>query len=149
MGTTKSKKKPTAKAGKPRARKPATDAASAAPAGKATDAPPQPPGAKTGERGAKEHILRETAEAAAKVPPKLSCLDAAAKVLATAQEPLPCKEIIKLMRHDGLWTSDAATPHATLYAAMLREITKKGEASRFVKADRGRFQLRPAKRGAA
>ena len=139
MGSSRTKKKPTAKAGKPRARKPATDAASAATAAPATDDTTGAAGAKTGERGAKAGKPAGKGDGG-----KVSCLDAAAKVLATAQEPLPCRQIIELMRHDGLWHSDAATPHATLYAALLREITKKGEASRFVKVDRGRFALRGA-----
>jgi hypothetical protein len=43
------------------------------------------------------------------------------------------------------------TPHSTLYAAILREITTKGAASRLIKADRGKFALAPAagKDGAA
>jgi hypothetical protein len=41
----------------------------------------------------------------------------------------------------GLWKTKGKTPEATLYAAILREIQKKGEASRFAKADRGMFAL--------
>ncbi|NUQ48226.1 MAG: hypothetical protein HUU22_19600, partial [Phycisphaerae bacterium] len=41
----------------------------------------------------------------------------------------------------GLWTSPAGkTPHATLYAAILREIGDKGGEARFRKADRGLFE---------
>jgi len=36
---------------------------------------------------------------------------------------------------------NGATPHATLYAAMLREIRTKGRDSRFVKTDRVRCQF--------
>jgi hypothetical protein len=43
------------------------------------------------------------------------------------------------MTAKGYWTSPGGkTPHATLYSAILRELAK-GEASRFVKTDRGRF----------
>jgi hypothetical protein len=41
----------------------------------------------------------------------------------------------------GLWSSDAAKPHATLYSAILREITTKKGNSRFKKAARGQFAL--------
>ncbi len=48
------------------------------------------------------------------------------------------------MAAQGYWTSPAGkTPHATLYAAILREITTKGKASRFAKAERGRFLRAP------
>ena len=41
-----------------------------------------------------------------------------------------------------LWTSPAGkTPHATLYSAISREITKQGKESRFKKAGRGTFTL--------
>ena len=69
----------------------------------------------------------------------MSCLDAAAQVLATAKEPLNTKAMIELMEQDGLWHSDAATPHATLYSAILREINTKGDEARFKKVERGRF----------
>jgi hypothetical protein len=42
----------------------------------------------------------------------------------------------------GYWTSPKGqTPHATLYAAILREIQAKGAASRFAKLGRGTFGL--------
>jgi hypothetical protein len=42
-----------------------------------------------------------------------------------------------------LWTSPGGkTPHATLYSAILREIQVKGDAARFVKAERGKFAAR-------
>src|SRR4051794_29868488 len=74
-------------------------------------------------------------------PKKLSCLDAAAQVLKTKGEPLNCKGMIDAMFAGKLWHSDAPTPAATLYSAILREIeTKKGEA-RFKKTDRGLFEI--------
>ena len=51
------------------------------------------------------------------------------------------KDLIDLMASAGLWTSNAPTPAATLYSAILREITVKGERSRFKKTDRGYFAL--------
>jgi hypothetical protein len=73
--------------------------------------------------------------------PRLSCLDAAARVLADAAEPMRVRAIVDAMKDKGLWSSDAATPHATLYSAILREITLKKGKSRFRKAARGQFAL--------
>ena len=73
---------------------------------------------------------------------KLSALDAAAKVLGESTEPMGTKEMIDAMSAKGYWTSPGGqTPHATLYAAILREINVKGAESRFAKTERGRFGL--------
>ena len=73
------------------------------------------------------------AEKAPAAPGKMSGLDAAAEVLRTYKKPMTAKEVVGLMKEDGLWSSDAKTPDATIYAAMLTEIKKKGAASRFAK----------------
>ena len=82
-------------------------------------------------------------KAKAKPEPKekrLSAIDAAAKLLEGAKEPMGCKELIETMAAKGLWTSPGGkTPHATLYSAILREINEKGKDARFVKTERGRF----------
>jgi hypothetical protein len=79
-----------------------------------------------------------------KDPTKLSALDAAAKVLGEAGQPMTCQELIGAMAAKGYWSSPAGkTPAATLYSAMLREATTKGDQARFIKADRGKFTLRP------
>ncbi|MBC8356557.1 MAG: winged helix-turn-helix domain-containing protein [Planctomycetes bacterium] len=71
---------------------------------------------------------------------KLSAIDAAAKVLATAKEPMNCKELIEAMATKKLWTSPGGkTPNATLYSAILREIKAKGKDARFKKTERGQF----------
>ncbi|QDU46844.1 hypothetical protein Mal52_53670 [Symmachiella dynata] len=73
---------------------------------------------------------------------KMSALDAAAKVLGESKEPLNAKTMIERMAAKGYWTSPGGrTPHATLYAAIIREIQTKGKESRFLKADRGQFTL--------
>ena len=73
----------------------------------------------------------------------LSQLDAAAKVLGEATEPLTTKEMVEAMTTKGYWTSPGGkTPHATLYSAILRELQSKGETGRFIKTDRGHFKLR-------
>jgi HB1, ASXL, restriction endonuclease HTH domain len=71
---------------------------------------------------------------------KLSAIDAAAQVLASAKEPMNAKELIEAMATKALWTSPGGkTPHATLFSAIIREISVKGKESRFVKAGRGKF----------
>ncbi|MBI3866804.1 MAG: winged helix-turn-helix domain-containing protein [Planctomycetia bacterium] len=76
---------------------------------------------------------------AAKAHGKLSCLDAAAKVLAEAKEPMTTKALIEAMAAKKLWTSPGGkTPAATLYSAILRELGK-GKESRFKKTDKGLF----------
>jgi hypothetical protein len=73
---------------------------------------------------------------------KMSALDAAAKVLGETGQAMTCQELIKVMAEKGYWKSPGGqTPHATLYSAILREIAKKGTASRFTKTDRGKFTL--------
>ena len=73
----------------------------------------------------------------------LSALDAAAKVLAEAGAAMNTRQLIETMAQKGYWTSPGGkTPAATLFSAMLREINTKGDASRFVKAERGKFILK-------
>jgi hypothetical protein len=48
--------------------------------------------------------------------------------------------MVEAMTARGLWTSPGGkTPHATLYASILREINAKGKDARFKKVDRGQF----------
>jgi len=74
-------------------------------------------------------------------PKKLSLIDAAVQVLAEADEPMNCKQIVEQVTAKKLWSSDAATPWATLYSAILRETQNKGDDARFTKVERGRFTL--------
>jgi hypothetical protein len=83
--------------------------------------------------------IAETSEAGEK---RLSCVAAALKVLGESSEPMNAQELITAMEAKGYWTSPGGkTPHATLYSAILRDLTK-GDDSRFVKTERGRFTLR-------
>ena len=71
---------------------------------------------------------------------KLSAIDAAAQVLAASKQPLNAKEMVEQMAAQSLWTSPGGkTPHATLYSAIIREISTKGKESRFTKTERGKF----------
>ncbi len=71
---------------------------------------------------------------------KLTCLEAAARVLAESDQPLNSKQMIEAITANGYWSSPAGkTPHATLYSAIIREIKVKGNDARFRKAGRGQF----------
>ncbi|RKY12359.1 MAG: hypothetical protein DRP52_04755, partial [Planctomycetota bacterium] len=53
-----------------------------------------------------------------------------------------CKEIIEKAIETKIWKPGAGkTPANTLYSSILREIAKKADASRFIKAERGKFKL--------
>jgi hypothetical protein len=101
-----------------------------------------------GERAAgRVKAVRASGE---KKPKRVSALDTAAQVLAKAGKPMRAPELITAMAEQGLWTSPAGkTPHATLYAAMMREIRKSVDGggrviSRFRKVDRGQFTFNKA-----
>lgn len=73
---------------------------------------------------------------------KLSQMAAAEKILASAKEPMSCKELVEAMAKKRLWKSPGGkTPDATLYAALLRHIRTKGDESRFEKTGPGKFSL--------
>ena len=72
---------------------------------------------------------------------RMTGLDAAAKVLADAGEPLGCATIVERMLAKGLWKTNGKTPAATIYAAIIREIAAKGAGARFRKVGRGQFEL--------
>ena len=73
---------------------------------------------------------------------RLSCIAAALKVLGESGEPMNAQELITAMQDKGYWTSPGGkTPHATLYSAILRDLAK-GDDSKFVKTERGRFTVR-------
>ena len=60
--------------------------------------------------------------------------------MAGAKEPMNAKELIEAMAAKALWTSPGGkTPHATLYSAIIREISAKGKDARFVRKERGKF----------
>ena len=91
---------------------------------------------KTKKQNSKRAMKRKKPEKA------LSGLDAAAKILGDAKEPLDSKTIVERALAGGLWQTSGKTPSATVYAAMIREIAKKGEVARFVRVERGKFTLK-------
>jgi len=97
--------------------------------------------AKKATKDAKATPKADTAKRRGDGAKKLSGLDAAAKVLGEAKGPLACGEMVEQMLAKGYWSSSGKTPAATIYSAIIREIRDKGEASRFVKVERGKFTL--------
>ena len=105
---------------------------------------PGAPRAKGGGEATKESkaaTKRTTREHVAKGAKRASGLDAAARVLAEAGEPMGCKAMVETALAKGYWKTGGKTPAATIHAAIIREIAKKGETSRFVKTERGKFAL--------
>lgn len=78
---------------------------------------------------------------------RASGLDLAARTLAAAKTPLNAKAIAERVVAAG-WRTSGKTPHATLYAAMIREIAAKGKDARFRKTDRGLFVVTSVGKGA-
>lgn len=73
---------------------------------------------------------------------KLSQIEAAIIILGKSKDAMKCKAMVEAMQVAGLWSSPGgATPEATLYASILREINTKGKDARFKKTDRGHFRL--------
>ena len=96
-------------------------------------------------KGEKKAVKPKAKSTAEQKPKRVSALDAAAQVLKSAGKPMRAQELIATMAEQGLWTSPGGkTPHATLYAAMMREERDKGGDSRFRKVDRGQFAFNKA-----
>ena len=75
-------------------------------------------------------------------PERVSALDAAATVLKANGGAMRSGEMIAAMADQSLWSSpNGKTPHATLYAAILREIGAKAKDARFRKVERGKFEF--------
>ncbi len=110
----------------------------------AQQAATSPTRAKTGKKATKDATKTPKADTAKRrgdKPKKPSGLDAAAKVLGEAKGPLTCGEMTERMLAKGLWQTSGRTPSATIYSAIIREIRDKGDVSRFVKVERGKFTL--------
>jgi hypothetical protein len=95
----------------------------------------------TGKTTKRTKAPAKPAQKAPAKPKRMSGLDAAAKVLASAKEPLGCGEIFERIQAQKLWKTGGKTPSATLNAAMIREIKGKGKESRFKKVGRGKFAV--------
>jgi hypothetical protein len=116
-----------------------TTARNAKNATKAQTAKPTTKTATVAKREAKESKPPKPTETPTK---KISQIEAAIIVLGKSKNAMNCKEMVEAMQVAGLWsTPNGATPDATLYASILREIKNKGKDSRFRKTDRGLFAL--------
>jgi hypothetical protein len=94
---------------------------------------------RSAKSGQGQDTKRASKKAEGQEPKRLSALAAAHKVLCEATEPLNVQQMIEAMTSKGYWTSPGGkTPHATLYSAILRDLSK-GQGSKFVKTERGRF----------
>ena len=137
--TTKTAKKTTtrktARKATPKKKAPAKTPAKAATAATVAKGKPK---SSTEAKGAKAATRGKQTPKTAKATKKPSGLNLAAKVLAESKEPLAAKAITERVLAAG-WKTNGKTPHATLYAAIIREIKSKGEAARFRKTDRGLF----------
>ena len=90
----------------------------------------------SGDTGAVEQIGWQTPTK------KISQIEAAIVVLGKSKDAMNCKAMVEAMQVAGLWsTPNGATPDATLYASILREINAKGKDARFRKTERGHFAL--------
>jgi len=79
---------------------------------------------------------------------RISLLSEAATVLVESKEPMTCKQIVDVVLKKGVWKTNGKTPHSTLYAAIIREIAKKGSVSRFTKTGSGKFTVANTKKAA-
>jgi hypothetical protein len=65
----------------------------------------------------------------------ISGLDAAYKILSESGQPMNAKTITKIALEQGIWTPQGSTPDMTLSTALQSDVKKKGDQSRFAKAD--------------
>ena len=72
----------------------------------------------------------------------MGVLTAVETVLKEAGEPLHYGDITKRLLERGLWTTTGRTPEATVNAQLAVDIKRRGEASKFRRADKGVFALR-------
>lgn len=92
---------------------------------------------------AAEPAAHAAATAPTAAPKRMTCLDAAHAVLVRRNKPMRITDIMAEMVDRELWASPAGlTPDSTLSSAMLRDMKKYGEASRFRRVDRGFYAAR-------
>lgn len=76
----------------------------------------------------------------------MSALSAAAEVLKGAKDPMNAVDIVVAIQKAGLAPGlKGKTPHATIYAGMITEISKKGKEARFERVDKGLFKYHEPK----
>jgi len=73
---------------------------------------------------------------------QMSGLEAAYKVLSEAGTPMNIRQIYDTAIEKGYWNPQGATPEATMSSAILTEMKKKGDDSRFERTGRGLFAVK-------
>ena len=73
---------------------------------------------------------------------QMSGLDAAYKVLTESSQPLNARQICDMAVEKGYWEPQGATPDATISSAILAEMKKIGDTSRFERVGKGLFAAR-------
>ena len=87
-----------------------------------------------------EKKAKKTTPAKPEEPKKLTALDAAFRVLQEAGTVMTAPEIYAQMVEKKYWESpNGLTPSATIYAAMIREITTRGKDARFTRPEPSKF----------
>src|SRR5687767_7859790 len=74
------------------------------------------------------HLFKPRRRPASEKKEKRTSLPGAAVVVRGNGEPMRCKDMVAKVVDKGLWRTDAPTPEATLYSAILREM-KKGKTA--------------------
>lgn len=75
---------------------------------------------------------------------RLSFIEAAYQILKREGKPLSAEQITSIALAENLIYTRGQTPSLTMSAGIYVDIDRKGENSRFVKVDRGKFYLREA-----
>jgi hypothetical protein len=97
----------------------------------------------TTKKATKKTVKPAKTKAPATGSGKMSQIEAAIKVLAETRKPMNCKAMVEAMAAKKYWSSpNGKTPAATLYAAILKDVTTKGKDARFKKVERGQFALK-------
>ena len=74
---------------------------------------------------------------------KMSQIEAAGAILAKSNQRMDCLAMVGAMQVQGLWsTQGGATPKATLYASIFREINGNGKNARLRRLTAGSFTWR-------
>jgi len=73
---------------------------------------------------------------------QMSGLEAAYKVLSETGEAMTARQICEMALNMGYWEPQGSTPEATISSAMIIEMRKKGDDSRFERVGRGLFAVK-------
>jgi hypothetical protein len=82
---------------------------------------------------------------------KFTLIEAAILIMQGCERPLSCGEIVSLALETKIWSpkNGGRTPANTLYSSILRKIKNKGKESRFIKVEKGKFELSDAQKNSS